>query len=334
LHKTKLSNVIYFAISILLIMFAAFRGDIDRDHQNYINIYGYILNGQLYLIEPTFYLFTYISKWIANDYYFLFIIYAFIGVLCKLFVINKYSYVPLLSLLVYYSNSFFLHEMTQIRVGVAVGLCFLSLSFLIRKNNLAYCLIVGLATLFHYSACLFFIFLISPKGVIKNKELLFYGIVLIAAYILYAFNIGLANIFSYIPIGFIKQKFIEYSDKTAGGLVIDVNVFSTLQIIRIICTIIIVYYVKRNTVPELTFILLRIYIISIIAWVLFFDIPAFAIRVSELLGFAEVILLPYLAKSFKPKIFGIIVFVLVCCVMYYINLYHNEMLLPYSLLGE
>ncbi|HGU1609276.1 TPA: hypothetical protein ACM7BQ_004781, partial [Escherichia coli] len=87
------------------------------------------------------------------------------------------------------------------------------------------------------------------------------------------------------------------------------------------------YYVKRNTVPELTFILLRIYIISIIAWVLFFDIPAFAIRVSELLGFAEVILLPYLAKSFKPKIFGIIVFVLVCCVMYYINLYHNEMLL-------
>lgn len=54
LHKTKLSNVIYFAISILLIMFAAFRGDIDRDHQNYINIYGYILNGQLYLIEPTF----------------------------------------------------------------------------------------------------------------------------------------------------------------------------------------------------------------------------------------------------------------------------------------
>lgn len=321
---------IFFAFASIFFL-AALRGDIDRDHENYENIYSYVVNGQNYLIEPTFYAFSYFSKLICNSPVILFIIFALIGVYIKSKAILKLSVYPTLAIFVYYCDYFLLHEMTQIRVGVAAGICFLSLHEYVNGNKLKFIYYIAFATIFHVSAMLFVLLLFIPKGDIKRKEFYFYITLLIASYTLYFSNYGFASLFSLIPIDFVQQKFLMYSQQVENGNSIDVNVFSILQIIKIFSIVILYSYFKINNsrVRYIDCTILRLYIYSCIAWVIFFDIPAFAIRISELFGFSEVLLLPILAISFKQKSIGLLIVILICSLMFYINIFHNELLKPY-----
>lgn len=327
--NTRISKLIFLIIGITILCFAAFRGNVDRDHQNYINIYGYILNGQSYLIEPSFYLLTYISKFLVDGYYFLFVSFAMLGVGLKLYSINKLSYLPLASILVYFSNYYFLHEMTQIRAGVAIAICFLGLPSLVNRKYMSFCIYIGLASLFHYSSLLFLVLILIPKSSLNKKELMIYFLMLLLAYGLYEANIGFAKIFSYIPIDFVRQKFISYSEKANANLVDSVNVFSVFQLIKILISGFIAYSFYKNKPTSVETVLLRLYIYSIISWVMLFDIPAFAIRVSEFFGFSEVFLLPYILRVFKPRVISSIIFVLICTILFYVNIFHNELMLPY-----
>ncbi len=323
------SKLFFVLIGITIFVVAAFRGDIDRDHQNYINIYGYILNGQNYLIEPMFYIFTFISNSLINSYQLLFVFFAVLGVGAKLYTINKLSYLPLASLLVYFSNYYFLHEMTQIRVGVAVAICFLSIPVLLNKKYMTFCIYIGVATLFHYSSILFLVLILIPKSALSIKEIMIYLLILLLGYVLYQANIGFAKIFSYIPIDVVRQKFLSYSEKTDANLVTSVNVFSVFQLIKIFSVCFITYHFYKNKPTPVESVLLRLYIFSIISWVILFDIPAFAIRISEFFGFSEVFILPYILRVFKPRVVSSTLFLLICLALFYVNIFHNELMLPY-----
>lgn len=335
-NSSKNFNKFIFSFIIFALMFlCGLRGLIDRDHQNYINIYGYILQGTNYLVEPTFYLFTYISDWLTNGYELLFILYAFAALSVKFYIFRKYSILPVVSLLIYFSNYYFLHEMTQIRVGVSIGLAIIAVDCWIRNSKRTSGIIFLASFLFHYSSLIFLIVPFLSTNRIKNKELLSYSIIIVLSYTLYFFNFGLAKFFYYIPIGFVQEKFIAYNQKSELGVVAAVNVFSVMQIIKIGIVLLLHFFLPSRLKSEAFFnVMFRFYIYSTICWVLFFDIPAFAIRLAELFGFAEIFILPYLIFISREKVIGAILLTLICGFMFYINLYHNELLLPYAVFWE
>lgn len=318
-----------------LLVFCSMRGGIDRDHQSYINIYGYILNGTNYLIEPTFYFFTYISHFFLESSLLLFLLYAFIACSLKFYIFRKYCIFPVVSILVYYCNYYFLHEMTQIRVGVSIALAIIGINFWVQGYKKYFWPFLFLSFLFHFSALVFLIVPFVPLRRIRNKELLVYLTIILISYFLFFVKFGLAKFFSYIPIGFVQEKFIAYSQKASLGNVEAVNVFSSLQLIKISVIFLVHFFVPRNLKNNSFFnIMFRFYIYSCICWVMFFDIPAFAIRLSELFGFAEVFILPYLLFVSRKKIVGVLILSIICFFVFYVSIYHNQLLLPYQVFWE
>ena len=82
----------------------------------------------------------------------LFMTYAFISIVIHLPALWKLSKLPLLTLTIYISYYYMMHEMVQMRAGVAAGLFLWAIYFYVEKKKLMSlaCILVGF--LFHYSA--------------------------------------------------------------------------------------------------------------------------------------------------------------------------------------
>lgn len=65
-------------------------------------------------------------------------IYAILGVTLKLIAIRRYSLLPIFSIFTYISMYFILHEMTQIRAGVATAIFLFALEDIKDRNLKGY----------------------------------------------------------------------------------------------------------------------------------------------------------------------------------------------------
>ncbi|UDQ78794.1 EpsG family protein [Erwinia rhapontici] len=327
------SNVkkwMFFFVATLLLFFCAARGVIDRDHQSYLNIYKHIIDGVDLLIEPTFYFFSYISSWLTDGPQLIFIIYALLGLSLKFYSIRKFSVFPLVSVLIYFSNYYFLHEMTQIRVGVSVSLALIAITNWFGGNKKNFFIIIFLSLLFHYSALIFLMVPLVSKERVHKKEMFFYTCLIVFLYALYVVNFGFARVFSYIPIGYVQEKFSIYYEKTRLGEVDAVNAFSVMQLIRLIIIYLVCFFCPKECYADKFFnVMLRFYIFSAICWVMFFDIPVFAVRLSEILGVAEIFVIPYIIYVSRKKYIGLIVISLITAMMFFVNIYYSKLMLPY-----
>ncbi len=163
----KYRTIAFVAIGVILILFAGLRAeDIDRDYVSYVDNYkrigtlrdfsGNDLADLIVWLEPSIIFISLLVHSVFNTPLMLFIIYAILGVSFKLKAIKKIS--PeyyLIPLLLYTTHFFFLHEMTQIRAGVACGISFLSLPYIKDKKPINFILFTLLACCFHYSAIMF-----------------------------------------------------------------------------------------------------------------------------------------------------------------------------------
>lgn len=128
--SSKSSNSLYIILVICLVCVAGFRsGSTLPDYATYAGYYSNVVAGQLsYFIEISFVLLAKLSNIIlADNSIVLFVIYAIIGVSLKTYAIKKLTPLFFLSLLIYISNYFILHEMIQIRAGVATAFILLSI---------------------------------------------------------------------------------------------------------------------------------------------------------------------------------------------------------------
>jgi hypothetical protein len=119
-----LSNSLFWTTALIFILIAGLRPiGLDRDSINYAELIQSTVDVNLLDKEPAFWI---IKRF--NDIFFFgnihtfFLIFATLGVSIKFLAIKRLSKLPLLSLIAYLSLYFILHEMTQIRAGVAAGL--------------------------------------------------------------------------------------------------------------------------------------------------------------------------------------------------------------------
>jgi len=157
MNKLSVSkNVIYLLpTGILLILIAGLRPiGIDRDSLSYVEVLGVDFAIANFIDkEPMFWIINEFNKYVfGGNVNTFFLIFAILGVSLKLFAIRKYSLLPILSIYTYICLYFVLHEMTQIRAGVATAIFLLALEDIKNRNFKSYLFKTVLAMLFHYSA--------------------------------------------------------------------------------------------------------------------------------------------------------------------------------------
>ena len=114
--------------------------------------------------EPSFSLICSILNSLSLGANALFLTYAFISVPIHLFAFWKLSEKRFLILTIYISYYFMMHEMVQIRAGVAAGLFLLAIYYYVeqKKKSALGCILIGI--FFHYSATLgLLLFLMKDK---------------------------------------------------------------------------------------------------------------------------------------------------------------------------
>ena len=321
-----LQNKMASFITLILVLIAGFREiGIDRDSINYANSIQSIdfsIFSDLSFVdkEPTFYLIAYVAHWLFSDAVRgTFVIYALLGVTLKIIGIYRLSRIPLLSVFFYVSSYYLLHELTQIRVGVASAIFLLAIPDIADRNLKAYMAKTVLATLFHYSAVIMLpLYLILTS----NRSGWFYFILPIVGVFFahsdkYVLNFVYTNMFllNLIP-SFLSHKLINYIDLLQNGVFAKVNIFGfyylSLMVIYYFCIV----NIKRFK-SDLDILLIKILGLSLFILYFFSFLPVFAIRISEFLAIVIMILFASIVYIFKQRILIIcliLIYTLICFV--------------------
>lgn len=294
----KIKFLLFGSSGLLLFFLAAFRKrGIDKDYLGYIEYFDNVLTHSFSVVEPSFILITNAIDLLNGNYLHLFIIYALFGVFLKFYAIHKLTQFKLLSVLIYFCSFFLLLEMTQIRAGVAAGLLLLCIDPLKERKFGQFMVFASLAFFFHYSAIVIFpLYLLKVNNINKS----YYTILIPLSYLIYFLKFDVFFFTNYIPIPLIQSKLESYKYYTS--LNSTINVFNFVHISR--CLLAYFFLWKCNFFAETnkySIILTKIYFIAIFIYLAFAQIPAISSRVSELMIVVEIILIPFLTLTLKPK---------------------------------
>jgi hypothetical protein len=315
--KKKIEKIFLLFIGICLFLLAAFRdGDVLSDYGDYVNIYEAIRLHKV-SVESSFSFIAWIVRYIFFDkVIFLFIIYALLGVILKLKAIKELTPLIFLSLVIYISKYYILHDLIQIRVGVASGLLLLCIKPIYERNLKSFLFFLIGATFFHISALV-----IVPLWFLKVSKInkYIYVAIIPVSYLFYFLNINMVDlIIKFIPIDFVQQKYNYYLIIQQNGVFSERLVFGLTYFVR--CLIYLVLLWKSNSISlhnKYINLLLKIEAFSLASFVMFFSMPVLAGRISELFGIIEIILIPCLYYVFKPKLLSklIVIVVGICLIL-------------------
>lgn len=298
--SSKSSNSLYIILVICLVCVAGFRsGSSLPDYATYAGYYSNVVAGQLsYFIEISFVLLAKLSNIIlADNSIVLFVIYAIIGVSLKTYAIKKLTPLFFLSLLIYISNYFILHEMIQIRAGVATAFILLSIVPLYDRSLKNFVLLIGLAALFHYSSIIFLLlWFLKTK---RFNRMLFVSLLPLSYLLHFIINIGdfIGLISSYIPFVDIVEKLTTYSQ---GPDAFKINLFGLFPLTRIIILLffmVFVHNIQRQN--KYFYLLLKMYAIGIFSYIALSSYPVIAVRIGYTLLATEIVIIPTLVYIIK-----------------------------------
>lgn len=333
----KYNRLILFALFCFLFVFAGFRDIyVDRDYSTYVRNVQKLLGENIeytkieniLFVEPAYFFIPYFSSifWGSNYYLGMFAIFAFLGVWAKLksFYLSNSTF---LSVLLYVSGYFFLHEMTQIRTGVAAGIVLLGFRYIYERRFFLYLLHIVAACTFHYSSILFIpIYFLNTKTLNKT---IWYSIIAITMMLVItrvdAVHI-LENYFGFIDK--VKVYLIATKEKASAA---PKYIISKEWLISLMLTIAFLY--KSEILKEKNkyfILLLKVNIISILSLVLFSSIPVFANRIYELFGIVQIVLYPCAIFLFREKHIGYLIVALISMRNFCNMIYDEAILNPYK----
>ncbi|UAN59426.1 EpsG family protein [Serratia sp. JSRIV004] len=307
----RVQLIVLFFIATILICIAGFRPvGLDPDSKQYSDLFiNYATNGVVDFPgkEAGFWLIAFISDTIFGDNVqaFLFL-YAFIAVSLKIYAIYKVSDFPIVSVILYIGFFFVLHEMTQIRIGLAMAFVLLSINDVLSRRPAHFIMKIIIAVFFHYSAVLCFIlYFLNPNKINKTKVILFS---LLGLFVYIIGNISssvnsIATIASYLP-EFISYKLTTYvSLQDDGKLVKELLITKVGTLVFYLIMFFLIFNIKQGNENEAKKIIIC-KVISLqlfLGFILAFNVE-FSNRIYSLLGAVTFIIAPTLIiDNFKPK---------------------------------
>lgn len=277
-------------ISVVLIVVATFRPETMRDYATYTD--SFFSTNEFLRYEPAYVFLVQLIKGFTSEVKFLFLIMSTISITLNIIAIKKWANFIILSILVYLSNLFIIHDMIQIRCAVSCALFLFAIPYIYQRNFLKFIFIIFICTLFHYSSIVlvFFYFLNS-----SNINTYFYYSLIPLSYLLCFLNSRLGTFISIIPIDFVQEAWNMYSNAMDNDIGTKINLFNIFIILRIIICYFLLFYSKSIKLYNNYFIIwIKIYTFSICAFLILSDVPVLSFRISELFQCVEFLLLPML----------------------------------------
>jgi hypothetical protein len=319
--KSKYENIYFTSIILVLIFTAGFRTpNSDRDYQNYLDFFN---NAPDIIIEPFFIIISVIIKnTIGNSYTSLFLIFSFLSLGLKYFAIKRLTNLWFISAFVYFSYFFVLHDLTQIRAGVASSFLFFLVPAIYDRKPVKFLFICSIAICFHYSAIIFLFLWFINKGLGKT----FLVLLIPVGYFFYFLNFDL---FFSLPFESVNSKLNVY--KTLQEYDTDrekINVFNLLFLFKIL-----VYYlllIKFNflkNINKYSSIIISIYGFSLFSFLFFSKMPIVSFRIYELLGVIEIIAFTFVYYLFSSRLLPLFFYLITAGIYFYVLLYNMKIIL-------
>lgn len=320
----KIPIALFIALGIILIFVATFRGPgVDCDYEAYVKYYNEVdVDATL---EPTFFIISLIvRRFCFDNVVFLFFIYAVLGIYLKFRGIKELTDLGILSIMVYLSCYYVLHDLTQIRAGVASGLLLLCIKPLYERKLGKFLLLSIIAVLFHYSAIVvLFLWFIKPKTL--NRK--FYLLLIPMGYCCCFCGIHMSNVLTMIPISAVQQKVNAYLYLSEYSDSLPVNIFSVLFLLRCIIAYFLLWKVDLIHISnKYVYVLLKIYLWGLVSYLFFSDVPGFSTRISELLGVVEFVLYPFMTYVLMPRKVGFLFPILLGIIILSVNLFYLHLI--------
>lgn len=254
-----------------------------------------------YRIEYFYLLFNSIVKCFTENPMYLFISVAFFVVALNLRSLKKYSPYFFLSVLVYYSNYYYVGTMTAMRQGMSAAVIFFGMAFLVEKRWTAFFITIGVATLFHFSA-IFVLFGFLLYRLNFSSRILFFlvigsfilGFISPISHWLFGHFVGLGDLSPQIQTG------LSYLEDQDQGFALGVLRPTSLKQLMI-CLLAIKYRDFLVTKLKYYNVLFVFYCAATMWRFVFNDIAVLAARVGGLLSIGEPVIVVSFLLLFKPE---------------------------------
>lgn len=209
-------KIIYILLGIAMILIAGLREvGATPDSDTYEEMY-YAKDGSLstLLTEPSFYLISSFLQSFSLGVNALFFAYAILSIPIHLSAFWRMSRIPLLTLTIYISYYYMMHDMVQIRCGVAAGLFIWAIYYYAEGKKLYTLLFILSGTLFHYSAAAGLVIFFLGNNLPKWQKYILYAIVPVGIVVYFTHF----DIFSIIPDEWGGLKLMKYRNMSEKGI--------------------------------------------------------------------------------------------------------------------
>ncbi len=235
-------KILYVLFGIAMILIAGLREvGSTPDTASYEEMY-YAKEGDLMALlrEPSFGIITDILQSMSLGISALFFTYAIIAIPIQLSALWKLSKMPFLTLTLYISYYYMMHDMVQIRCSVASGLFLWAIYFYVNHKKLYTLLLILLGTFFHYSAAAGLVIFFLGNGFPKWQKYALCAIVPVGVVVYFTHF----DILSFVPDEWGGLKLMKYrtmrekgvEDELAGWR-FEINILIWMRIVLYYCCI-------------------------------------------------------------------------------------------------
>lgn len=304
-NNHKLQSLSLFGLTFILGLFVlSIDLEFNQDRFNYRNYVSIIEEGGLAPIEPIYYflikiLSLFFSDKLLQDTFIVTV--AFISISIKVRLFTKYSYSLLGSLASYLAYYFYLHDVTQIRIGLAVCFIYISWFSLLQFKRLQFYIFGLLAISCHLSSIIFILghIFINYQNFSRNRK----NLILLFLFLLTIFSLT-NNSIAFVALDFIGNLFniekVSYYLESHGE-----GGFTQINFIRLIPHILfaLLFFLNMRYWNKILIVnlLIQIYVCGIISFILLSPIPVLAYRISDILLFSGVFLIGHV-RSFMNNL--------------------------------
>lgn len=235
-------KILYAVLGFVMVMIAGLRevGSVP-DTETYEDMF-YAKEGDItaLLTEPSFKIISDILQSMSLGVTGLFFTYALISIPIHLTALWKLSKMPFLTLTLYISYYYMMHDMVQMRGAVASGLFLWAIYFYVEHKKLYTLLLILLGTFFHYSAIAGLLIFFLGNGFPRWQRYFLYAIVPIGIVVYFTHF----DIFSIIPDEWGGLKLMKYRtmrekgmDDELAGWKFEINILIWMRIVLYYCCI-------------------------------------------------------------------------------------------------
>ena len=315
--------LILIGICICLICISGFKPLTTTDARTYEYYYYFNYNPIIEMAtEPTY---IYLSRFFLSFGFgvsAIFIAYAILAIPMKLITLWKTTPYIFTAMIVYIGIYYPLHDVVQIRCGVAVAFLLWAMVPLAKKQYFSATLLTICAILFHYSSVAFI-----PILMVGNMKVGKYWKYLLGAAIpiclaLYVVHISAV---SFIPSSLVEGKLDLYRDMSETGNLDEYVPYKQIPFFAEFILLYIFLFFYDTIAKHCIYapILIKILVLELGCMIMFAQIPVLGARLHELFGMFNVIAYTCCMYCIKPQYVVRIGLTLFCFVFYLHQMFYH-----------